>query len=183
MAKADLEEMLPGKRPRFLGGSCSFVLLLLSIVVAKPLACGITTLNRQAEDDRLYDAAARLGGSATVPPGAVDWEGLGYSAELDLDLRGTKTSDADFEQLTRLPGFARVVHIDLQGTKITDATMDLLKTHIAMSVASKWRGITSLDVTDTAVTVEAVRSFGIIPPWPNITYGSRNSPSYSRGVP
>ena len=148
--------------------------LLVGAISLYPLTCAVHMAWQNGEDDQLSEAARTLGGSSSVPPGDVSWDGLGYARNLDLDLAGTKLTDADFDRLLSLPGFRRVQYLSLKGTAITDATPVRLATY---------RGelrLKLIDVTDTKVSSAQARNLANIPSKPRIAYGDSKAPAGTR---
>lgn len=153
----------------------------LAVFGGLPLSCCIITGWRDFQDNQLYDIARRLGGSTGVMPGAAGWDGAGISCQIDLELTGTTTGDADFNQIARLPAFVRVVSVSLRGTKITDATLDLLKEIIESESPPNGPRLRAVDLTDTSVTEAKVLDLGRRRPWTDFAYGSSKSANHTRG--
>lgn len=142
--------------------------------------CCVNTMRREAEFQRLYSEAVRLGGSANVPPGDAGWDGLGITTYIHLDLSGTKAGDADLERLVHLPAFARVHSISLAGTRVTDAALDLLERQLESETPSDGIGLSHVDLTDTSVTEAKVESLGKTRPWKDFRYGPSKSPKHTQ---
>ncbi|MGC8638431.1 MAG: hypothetical protein ACP5XB_00970 [Isosphaeraceae bacterium] len=97
--------------------------------------------------DRLNEEAHRLGGRAWIPPETGDWWHDSYEAGLELN--GSRTDDAQFATLVRLPGFRYVTWVNLADARITDRTLELLANRQPLAV---------LDVSGTKVTDEGLKS-------------------------
>ena len=161
-----------GRRVRAGAGESSWI--SLGAICLYPLSCAVHMAWLNADDDRLSEAARALGGSSHVAPGDVTWDGFGWARNLDLDLAGTKLTDANFARLLSLPGFRRVHYLLLKGTAITDATPARLIAH-----PGELR-LRQIDLTDTKVSPAEARNLANLPSRPEVIYGDSKAPTSTR---
>jgi hypothetical protein len=144
---------LANSPPRRFG--CRFPLLCcLGLFAIWPATCGINTFRRTSEEKQLYEEARKLGGSSRIYEGDVEVTVIEISGNIDLDLSGTNTNDADLTSLMKLPAFARVTSLSLAGAPITDKGVASLEGAPRLH---------SLDLSRTAVTDECLVSILKVP--------------------